>query len=163
MWQDRENDLWPVDRRHHRGRAKREAYSFKYNELALGRRTRQRDAEWGFALDDARGLAQWLDEDVDTVYWDLEDPWGEEEEPANEWGESPGKWRDLEGEEVCPVEDIADHTPDGGVDDMSEEDIVSVNLVDVEEAEYYFCPGPEEDDVVSTCSADEYLEVVRHR
>ncbi|KAJ9610248.1 hypothetical protein H2200_005025 [Cladophialophora chaetospira] len=101
MFLDRETNIWPLDRRHHVGRHIREKYSHKYNELALGRRMRQRNAEWEFAIHDARDLAGFPEEPVDhDWYWENEQWLWEKGWPEiyNEWGEPLKAWMDLDGE-----------------------------------------------------------------
>ncbi|EXJ57323.1 hypothetical protein A1O7_07670 [Cladophialophora yegresii CBS 114405] len=96
MWQDRENGIWPLDRRHHVGKRIREKRCRKWNELAMGRRMRQRSREWGFVVEDARDMARLRYDDVDTVYWELDDV--DVEEVYNERGEPPPEWIYLDGE-----------------------------------------------------------------
>jgi hypothetical protein len=63
MWEDREFNIWPLDRRHHVGKKIREKRSWNYQERALGRGTKSRDRLMAFALDDPFYL-----DDVDSVY-----------------------------------------------------------------------------------------------
>ncbi|OCT47005.1 hypothetical protein CLCR_02547 [Cladophialophora carrionii] len=110
MWQDREDRIWPLDRRHHVGKRFREKRSRKWNESSVGRRMRQRSREWGFVVEDARDLARLRYDDMDTVYFDPQEwdsSWDDLEDVAvevveevayNDRGEPAPVWIDLEGE-----------------------------------------------------------------
>lgn len=42
MWLDREDDIWPLDRRHHRGKKIREKHCLKWQQRSMGTRLKQR-------------------------------------------------------------------------------------------------------------------------
>jgi len=42
MWMDRDTAIWPLDRRHHTGKKIREKRSWKWNEIGLGRKMKQK-------------------------------------------------------------------------------------------------------------------------
>ncbi|EXJ75413.1 uncharacterized protein A1O5_02109 [Cladophialophora psammophila CBS 110553] len=97
MWLDRDVDIWPLDRRHHKGRRIREKYCWKWNELEMGRRMRQKARYLDLAVEDGESLA--ADDGVGTVYWELDDLWREEvDEIFNDRGERPPLFVDLDGE-----------------------------------------------------------------
>ncbi|KIY00001.1 uncharacterized protein Z520_04638 [Fonsecaea multimorphosa CBS 102226] len=110
MWLDRDVDIWPLDVRHHTGRKNREKYFSKWNELAIGRRMKQRSRRLDFATQDGELLAMDDDVDMDTVYWDFEEFWGDENpEVRNDRDERPPRYVGLDGE--CYSEDQG--RPDG--------------------------------------------------
>src|ERR1700761_3505089 len=84
MWLDREYNIWPLDRRHHVGKRIREKSCWKWNEQSIGRRTRIEHRNWELAVEDARDVARLMDDDNDTVYWELEErEWDDVEEVWN--------------------------------------------------------------------------------
>ncbi|ETI25641.1 hypothetical protein G647_02415 [Cladophialophora carrionii CBS 160.54] len=159
MWQDREDRIWPLDRRHHVGKRFREKRSRKWNELSLGRRMRQRSREWGFVVEDARDLARLRYDDMDTVYFDPEEwdsSWDDledadvedfEEVAYNERGEPPPEWIDLDGERFfdawfengvgsCWEESDAEvDVEEGSLADQEQDDFDFIWLEDFEDAE----------------------------
>ena len=98
MWLDRENDIWPLDCRHHTGKRVREKrYSSKYTELALGRRMKQISAQYEWAVEDARDII-W-DEDYESVYRELQErEWDEVEVSDEKNGAAHLAWIGLDGE-----------------------------------------------------------------
>jgi hypothetical protein len=110
MWQDREQNIWPLDRRHHVGKRKREKSCSKWDELALGRRMKQREKEWGLLADEGRAARIYddCDCDVDTIWWDLEPFWYDEVLDADD--EQLPTQMDLEGRRIPRQPPWDDHS-----------------------------------------------------
>lgn len=97
MWDDRDRDIWPLDRRHHRGKKIRERRSRKWTLSDLGRRMKQRQRELGFALeegdltsvfDDDLSVWSFREEmglyDMDQCCADGDGEWADEQSPSME-------------------------------------------------------------------------------
>lgn len=61
MYKDREANIWPLDRRHHKGKRIREKSCWKWTERDLGRRTKQKARSLEFATENSGIMA--LDDD----------------------------------------------------------------------------------------------------
>lgn len=97
MWDDRDRDIWPLDRRHHRGKKIRERRSQKWTLSDLGRRMKQRQREWGFALEEG-DLASVFDDDLSV--WSFREEMGLYDvdegcaEGEGEWPDEQSRWED---------------------------------------------------------------------
>jgi hypothetical protein len=172
MWNDRENDIWPLDRRHHVGKKIREKRSRKWDELGLGRRMRQRNREWEFAVEDARDMARLRYDDTDTVYWELEDrdgqwDWDDVEVAYNEQGESPPERIDLGGERFFGAwfengnGGFWDDSDAEARDGQEQHDFDFVWLEDASDEDDYFIVSAEEgDDIALVLPIDSDFEIL---
>ena len=132
----------------------------------MGRRTRQRQEEWAFAVDDAWDLARQKLEDVETVYWELESRlWDDIEEIYNDRGEPPPVRIDLDGKRFFDAwfenggfhddeeQDVRVAAEKDELENALFDDIVCVEMVDVDEMDYCFVA---EKDVSVWSGEDEY-------
>lgn len=56
MYQDRSSDIWPLDRRHHKGKRVREKHAVKRAQLAMGTRLKQRSKGLAFEVSTGKDL-----------------------------------------------------------------------------------------------------------
>ncbi|KAK5051920.1 hypothetical protein LTR84_002723 [Exophiala bonariae] len=144
MWEDRDFNIWPLDRRHHMGKKKREKRSWKYQERALGRGTKLRGKMTAFASDDISYL-----DDIDSVY-DFS------EERDYMFPVYPGFEDDLWSIPECfPRDDTAQQDPD--IPDCDLVDgfvILHDSLWAYDKDEDYFVIERRDFDVISISSAD---------
>ncbi|KIX03318.1 uncharacterized protein Z518_06870 [Rhinocladiella mackenziei CBS 650.93] len=93
MWLDRERGIWPLDRRHHKGKKIREKYCWKYTEKELGRRMRVKTrglegavsgAEIEARYGDDYYLCRFGDDDVEEEGYDDRDGDGGDDEEGEE-------------------------------------------------------------------------------
>lgn len=176
MWLERDQNIWPLDRRHHVGKRIREKRSSKWDELALGRRMRQRNREWEFAVDDARDLARLQDDDADTVCeiawevaWELEQrKWDNFGQILDGRGDMPPLWMDLDGERFTDpwfksdgtdLEQIADLS-EVAVNEAWEDGLVCVEGVAEDEDAYSLIYESDCDDDLSVWVEEDGYEMV---
>jgi hypothetical protein len=150
MYGEHDHDIWPLDRRHSKGKHIREQYSWKYGEKDLERRTRQIQRAIDFACADAEEMAR-EDDDIDTVYWESE-AWLWREgvpEVRDQWGRGLQEEMDLTGERFRRYE---------GVEGVGEwlRGVEEALLDERRDDEYVVLDGWEEnDDTFSLLSVDE--------
>ncbi|RVX67746.1 hypothetical protein B0A52_07869 [Exophiala mesophila] len=85
MYLDCSGDIWPLDRRHHKGRRVREKYAVKWAQLAMGTRLKQRSKRLAFEVSTGMDLA--------ADWGDIDDA-----ECSFDWGDD-GKYDDWEAHE----------------------------------------------------------------
>ena len=173
MWLERDQNIWPLDRRHHVGKRIREKRSSKWDELALGRRIKQQNSGWEFAVDDAKDLARLQCDDTDTVYWEIareleQRKWDDLEQIVDERGEPLPVWMNLSGERFFDawfenggfdLEQIADLS-EVAVNEGWEDGLVYRGGVAEDEDTYSLIYESECDDELSTWLEEDGYEMV---
>lgn len=157
MWHAREENIWPLDRRHHSGKPASER---KYNALALGRRMKQRQPDYT-GLEEVVELVRDMSADDDSIYWCSTSIWGEfDEEIYNDRGEAPQTAMNLFGERIQDfVEDgpcswgIYSDLEQGGP--SNREDFLALEYAGTDDEDgYSFVSEQDDEDALSVWSVD---------